>query len=169
MATRRNWWRHIRSVWRIGRRGCLCKMWWFCIKQSSNELLDFLQVALVLRTFVQYLIAVCSRQEANRDVLSGRFVVMVVPDRRAGKFCNPGLNIWEKFDPKPPETAFSIIFRYKFWPEVASDVVSGVATDLVGLDVSMKLFVYSSSNCSWDIPAAHFVMDDERRRKYVMT
>ena len=34
----------------------------------------------VLRTFVQYLIALCSRQEAASDVISGRFVRLIVPE-----------------------------------------------------------------------------------------
>ena len=45
----------------------------------------------------------------------------------------------------------------------ACDFISGVAVELVGLDVRVQ-FGDSRSNRSRDIRPAHFVMDDERRR-----
>ena len=45
----------------------------------------------VLRTFVQYLIASSSRPEIASDVISGKFVGPVVPDKLV-KFRDPGLN-----------------------------------------------------------------------------
>ena len=47
--------------------------------------------------------------------------------------------------------------------EVASDVIYSEAADKVGIDVRVE-FGDSRSNSSWDTRAAHFVMDDDRRR-----
>ena len=43
---------------------------------------------------------------------------------------------------------------------MARNVISHIVVDLVGMDVNIKL-ADSRSNRSWDIRAAHFVMDDE--------
>ena len=56
-----------------------------------TELFDSLPAAPVLHTFVQYLIPVCSRQEAASDVLSGRFVMLIVPDKSVA-FCDLRFN-----------------------------------------------------------------------------
>ena len=48
---------------------------------------DSLPAAPVLRTFVQYLIAFGSRQEAASDVISGMFVRLIVTDRCV-QFCD---------------------------------------------------------------------------------
>ena len=47
------------------------------------ELFDSLPTAPVLRTFVLYLIAFCNQPKAASDVISDRFVVPTVPDKRA--------------------------------------------------------------------------------------
>ena len=60
---------------------------------------------------------------------------------------------------------FRRVFRDNFWLEVANDVISGVAVEYVIMDVRLKLGD-SRSNRSRDIRAAHFVMDDERRRRW---
>ena len=49
----------------------------------------------------------------------------------------------------------------KCWPEVAGDVISRVAVEHVGMDVSVK-FVECRSNRSRGIQAAQFVIDDEQ-------
>ena len=43
-------------------------------------------------SFVQYLVAFCSRPEVTSDVMSNRFVGPVVPDNRV-IFGDPGLNL----------------------------------------------------------------------------
>ena len=45
------------------------------------ELFDTLLAAPVLRIFVQYLTAFCSRSEAASDVISSTFVGPIVPDK----------------------------------------------------------------------------------------
>ena len=70
------------------------------------ELCDSLRTAPILRTFVQYLIAFCSRPETAGDVLSAIFVRMIVRDKFV-KFRDPGLNrSWEI----PPEAVEGGIF-----------------------------------------------------------
>ena len=56
---------------------------------------------------------------------------------------------------------FRQVFRNNFRPEVANDVVSGEAVELVGVDVRVK-FGDSRSNRYRYIRAAHFVIDDEQ-------
>ena len=54
----------------------------------------------VLRTFLQYLTAFCSRPEAVSDVIYGRFPGMDVPDKFV-KYCDPRLNRFAEIRPKP--------------------------------------------------------------------
>ena len=78
----------------------------------------------------------------------------IVPEKRV-KFGDPHFEtVIEKFHPKPSEAAFS---RDNFRLEVVSCVISGVA---LSMDVPVNLGD-SRSNCSRDVRAAHFVMDDE--------
>ena len=70
------------------------------------ELFDSLLVTPVLRTFVQYLIAFCSRQQTASDLISGKFVRLIVPDKYV-EFGDPRLNHSQE---KPSEVAFSIVF-----------------------------------------------------------
>ena len=65
------------------------------------------------------------------------------------KFGDPCLNLLQKFRPKPSEAVFSRVFslRYNFRLEVDNDVICGVATDYVSVDVHVK-FGYSGSNGS---------------------
>ena len=50
----------------------------------------------------------------------------------------------------PSEAVFSSFFPYKFRPEVDNDVISGMAVDYVGMDISVK-FGDGTSNSSRDI------------------
>ena len=60
------------------------------------------------------------------------------------------------------DTAFSTTFFVgKCRPEAASDIISGVAINYVGVDASVN-FGVPRSNCSSVIRAAHFVMDERR-------
>ena len=59
--------------------------------QTMTELCASMPVTSILRTFMQYLIAFCSRPEAAADVISGRFVRLTVPNKFV-KFCDPCLN-----------------------------------------------------------------------------
>ena len=68
------------------------------------KLFDSLLAAPVLRTFVQYLIAFCSRLQAAYDVISGVFVRPIVPDKSI-QFRDP---------------------RLEHRPEAASDIISSV-------------------------------------------
>ena len=81
-------------------------------------------------TFVQYLIAFCSRPEAASDVLSGRFVSPIVPDK-CEKFSDPHLNHSGAI---PPEAVAGGIFgRFsnfnKCRSEVSGDVILGKAVE----------------------------------------
>ena len=60
------------------------------LPQTVTELCASVPAAPVLRTFVQYLIAFCSQPEAAGDVIFGRVVRVVVPDKCV-KFCDPRL------------------------------------------------------------------------------
>ena len=60
------------KTFRLCRRRCPCKRWWFSVKQWSNYF-TLCPAGPVLRTFVQYLIAFYSRPEASGDVIFGRF------------------------------------------------------------------------------------------------
>ena len=63
------------------------------------ELLDSLLASSALRTFVQYLIAFCRRQEAAVGVISGKFVGPIVPDKLV-KLFEPPLNRSGEIQPK---------------------------------------------------------------------
>ena len=56
------------------------------------ELFDSLPDRICFTHFVQYLIAFFSRPEATSDVISGRFVRTVVPDKQV-KFGDPRLEL----------------------------------------------------------------------------
>ena len=61
------------------------------LRQNVTELFDSLLAGPVLRTFMQYPIAFCSRTQADSDVIPGRLVMLIVPNK-AVKFCDPHLN-----------------------------------------------------------------------------
>ena len=63
------------------------------------ELFNFLPTVPVSHTFVQYLVASCSRSEAASDVISGRFLGLTVPDECL-KFCDLRLNGSGEIRPK---------------------------------------------------------------------
>ena len=90
-------------------------MWRVWIKQWPKYL-TLWPAGLVLRiTFVQYLIAFCSRTEVTSDVISDRILRSVVPDKGV-KFGDPRLNCSLEI---PPEAVLGGIF-YGFFA-VASD------------------------------------------------
>ena len=132
VSTGSTWWHYIRFGCRLCRLGCPHTVW--CI--SVAELFDSLAAAPVLHTFVQYLIASCSRLEAASDVMSGRFLGLTVPQNDV-KFRDSRLNRSEEIWPK--DVGCSIFGRFsnfdKCRPEVAGDGKSGVALGYVGTDV----------------------------------
>ena len=65
-------------------------------------------------TFVQYLIAFCSRPEALSDVISSRFVRPIVLNKCL-KFCDPCLNHFREI---PPEAVGGGIFD-SFFPIIS--------------------------------------------------
>ena len=101
-------------------------------------------VALGLRKFVQYLIAFCSRPETNNDVISGMFAGSIFPDTFV-KFCDIHLNRSGEIKPKAIGCGILAVFFNldNCRPEVAGDVVSGVALDHVGMDVTAKFADFS--------------------------
>ena len=114
------------------------------------QLFDSLVAQTRLRTFVQYLVASCSRPEAASEVMSDRFVQPIVLDKRV-KFCSR-LNHSRQIRTKAIGGGIYEFFcRNNFRPEVVSDCISGVAIEWVGMDVCIKF---------GDIRAAHFVMDE---------
>ena len=92
------------------------------------ELLDSLPAAPVLRTFVEYLFAFCSRLEAASDVISGIYMRLTIPDKCV-QFRDPHLNSPGEILPKAIEG--SIFRRFsnldKCRPETPGDIISGVA------------------------------------------
>ena len=116
-----------------------------------------MSAAPVLRTFVQYLIAFCSRPETASDFISGKYV----------KFRDPGLNRSREI---PPETVIGDIFDRFFNFDncqlvVASDIISGDFVYPDGLKLLVK-FDGSWLNLSRDIRMPLFVTnDDERHRR----
>ena len=58
---------------------------------NMDALLDSLPAAPVLCTFMQYLVAFCSRPEAASDVMSSHFVRLIVPNKCVKMF-DPCLN-----------------------------------------------------------------------------
>ena len=81
----------------------------------------------------------CSRPEAASDVVSDRFMRLAVPDKWL-KFRDRRLNRVPEIRPKPSDAAFSTVFSnfHKCRPEVAGDVISGNAVELVCVDVCAK-------------------------------
>ena len=74
------------------------------------ELFDCVAAAPVLRTFVQNLIAFCSRPQVC-DVMSGRFVGLTVPEQFV-KFLDPPLNNSGEIRPKAAGCSISaIVFK----------------------------------------------------------
>ena len=68
----------------------------------------------VLRTFVQYLIAFCSRPETDSDVLAGKFLVSIVPDKLV-EFRDPRLNRSREIKPNAAGgDIFDGLFRDNF-------------------------------------------------------
>ena len=61
------------------------------LRQTVTELRASMPATPVLRNFMQNLIAFCSRPETASDVMSGRFMGLIVHDKRA-KFRYPRLN-----------------------------------------------------------------------------
>ena len=47
--------------------------------------------------------------------------------------------VLDKFHPKPSEVAFLTVFCDNFQLEVVSDVISGVAIELAGMDILVRL------------------------------
>ena len=109
--------------------------------------MDSLPVGLVLRTFVHYLIAYCSRPEAASDAKSGRFVRLLVPDQCV-KSCYPRLSL-KRFLRNSIQSHrrrnFRRSYRDNVRPKVVSNVISGVAVERAGIDVSIKFGDYRSN------------------------
>ena len=126
----------------------------------------FVHFEPVFRTFMWYLTAFCSRPEWAVDAISGRFMGPLVLAKRV-KFHDSGLDwIWFKFHPKPSEAVYSTVFPYNFRTEVDNDVISGIAVDNVGVDVTIK-FADSSSNGFRAIRGADFVSNERTWAKPV--
>ena len=69
------------------------------LRQTVTELCASRPAATVLRIFVQYLVAFCSRPEGASDVISSRFVRLAVPNKPV-KCCDPCLNRSPKIRPE---------------------------------------------------------------------
>ena len=74
------------------------------LRQTVTELFDSVPAGPVVRHFVEYSIAFCSRPKAANDIISGMFVRLIVPDK-APKLRDPGLNSSREIRPK---TVFEI-------------------------------------------------------------
>ena len=100
------------------------------LPQTVTALCASMPAAPVLRTFLQYSFAFCSRPEVANDVMSGRFVRLVDPDQCV-KFRDPRLHRSPEIR---PEAVGGGIFGH-FWnfhkcrPEVAGDVISDTAVE----------------------------------------
>ena len=80
------------------------------LPHTVTELCASVPTTPVLRTFVRYLIAFCSRRDAASDDISGRFVRLAVPDKCV-KFRDPRL----KHSPEiRPEAVGGGIFDHVF-------------------------------------------------------
>ena len=108
-------------------------------------LFNSLAAALVLRAFVQHLIAICSRPEAASDVISRIFVGPIVPDKSV-KFSDPRTNHSREISPEAVGGIWTV-FHYNLRPEVDSYDIFNVAVDYVSMDVRVK-FDDSRSNGS---------------------
>ena len=103
---------------------------------NSGQIIQLLPAAPVLRTFVQYLMVFCSRPETAWDVISSRFVELTVPDE------SDRLNRSREIRPKKA-VGCGIYYHFsnfdKCWPEAAGDIISGVASDYVGMDIHARI------------------------------
>ena len=109
-----------------------------------TELFESVLAAPVLRTFVQYLIAFCSRPKGPGDVISGRSVELINV-----KFRDPRLSCSGEIRPRVMRDGiFANVFAIT--SKVVSDVIFGVAVNYFGSDVCVK-FGDSWSNRSRDI------------------
>ena len=82
------------------------------LRQTVTELCASMPTALVLRTFVQHLIAFCSLPEAASNVISGRFVGPIVHDSPVN-FVILAQIVLEKLHLKPSEAEFSTVFELR--------------------------------------------------------
>ena len=78
---------------------------WFSVSDGIDSLVG----QPVLRTFVLYLIAFCSRWETAIDVISGNCVDPIVCDKRV-KLCYLGLNLYREILPESVGGAVSTVF-----------------------------------------------------------
>ena len=83
------------------------------LPQTVTKLCASTPAAPVRRTFVQYLIAFCSRPESVSDVISGRFVGPIADDKLI-KFRGPRLNRSREIPPKAVgRDIFDRFFNFK--------------------------------------------------------
>ena len=111
------------------------------------ELFDSLPVGIVLRTFVQYLIAFCSQPETASEVISCSFVRLPLSPTSVYNFCDSRLKRFREIRPEVIGRGILQFVYDNFQSEEASDFVSGVAAEWVGLEVYVK-FGDSTSNGS---------------------
>ena len=81
---------------------------------------------------MQYSVTFCSQLEAANDVISDLFVGLIVMDKDV-KFRDHSLNCSR--DIQPQTGIFSRFSRGSYRQEAASDVISSVTVDYVGVDV----------------------------------
>ena len=107
-----------------------------------TELFDSLPAAAVQHTFVQYLIACCSRSEAATDVISDMFVGLSVPDRHV-KFRDSRLH--RSLEILPNAFSCGIFDRFSNFDkcrlEVAGDINSGRIVRLWSAGLVLRIFV----------------------------
>ena len=126
MPTGNSWWRHIQCGYSVGRPGCS-----YVRVKNGDSILNSgqvirLQAAPILRKFVQYLGAFCSRPETDNHVtFKGRFVRPIVQDKCVN-FCYPRLiSLWRKSPRSRWKQHFQQFYSDKFQPEAVNDVMSG--------------------------------------------
>ena len=155
-----------REIWR---RLSRCNTLTFChILHHFRVTSLFLHFGPVLRTFLYYSIAFCSRPEGAGNAISGRFVGQLILDERV-KFepfsRNSTQSRWRRY--------FRLFFPYNFRPEVVNDVISGVAVDNVGMDVLKNLVIPGRTvydifaeliSCQMNIAKAYF---NSMKRRFV--
>ena len=127
---------------------------------NSGRIFRFsVRVGPVLPTLVQYLVAVCNRPEGASDVMSSRFVRAIVLEKFV-KFGHHRLNRSREILPEAVGRGiFDSFFRYNIRPEADNNVISGVATECVGMDIRVKLDD-SRSNGVRDIRGTDFVSNE---------
>ena len=112
-----------------------------------TELFDSLPSGPVLRTFVQYLIAFCSRSETASCDRSDRFMRLIVPDKTF-QFRDTCLNRYGEIRPKAIGGGiFDILFAIAFRPEVANVVIPDAVVEQTDVGNHVK-FGDSRSNRS---------------------